>query len=156
LWHIAGVRAYVACGIPIYALDLNVPRLDRLIANPRRFDPDALARKPRAAVYRRVSQRTVIGDGDTRIELYPVRGHGDERMLMAFLPGRGLLYGSSNDIGAGTTQPTFNAFELVDRVEALRIPVTDYIAIHTAKMPWSRFRSLVRSQPVLSGKVDAK
>jgi hypothetical protein len=151
LWHYAGVRAYVARGIPIYALGLNVPRLRSFVQRPRTIVPDTLARHPRPAILRGVSDRLVIGEGETRIALYPIRGHGDERMMMAFLPDSGLLYGSSNDIGIGIDEPTFNAFEVVARAEQLHLPVRSYVAIHTPKMPWMRFKAIVRNKPVLSG-----
>jgi len=151
LWHIAGVRPYVARGAPIYALDLNVPRLRTLIANRRTLVPDELAKRPRPPIFRPVIDRLDIGTGPTRIELYPIRGHGDERMMMAFLPSLGLLYGSSNDLSAEPAQPTFNAFEIVARVEDLKLPVRDYVAIHTPKIPWPKFRAVVAEQPVLSG-----
>jgi hypothetical protein len=151
LWHIAGIRTYVARGIPIYALGANLDRLRRQIAAPHRRDPDELVRHPRVARLVGVSGAVRIGSGGNRIELYPIRGHGDERMLMAYLPGAHLLYGSSNDIGVGQpARATFNAFELVSRVDALHLPVHDYVAIHTAKMAWSAFRGIALGQPPLS------
>ncbi len=151
LWHIAGIRTYVAHGIPIYALDANLARLRQEITAPHRRDPDELAQHPRRARLTGVSGRVRIGSGSNRIELYPIRGHGDERMVMVYLPGAQLLYGSSNDIGTGQPpRATFNAFELVSRVDALHLPVRDYVAIHTPKMAWSAFREIALGQPPLS------
>jgi hypothetical protein len=149
LWHIAGVRPYVARGTPIYVLDQNSARLAKFIARPHTVMPDELTKAPRASELRPVASRTVIGEGTARIELYPIRGHGDSRMMMVFLPELGLLYGSSNDAGSGGNATTFNAFELVARVDALHLPVKDYIAIHTGKMPWSDFRTIVTQKPVI-------
>ena len=149
LWHIAGVRPYVARGTPIYVLDQNSARLARFIARPHTMMPDELTKSPRAPELRPVSSRTVVGEGPTRIELYPIRGHGDSRMMMVFLPELGLLYGSSNDAAAGGAATTFNAFELVARVDALHLPVKDYIAIHTGKMPWADFHTIVTQKPVI-------
>jgi hypothetical protein len=149
LWHIAGVRPYVARGIPIYVLDHNAGRTARFIARPHTLMPDDLSKSPRAPELRGVTERTVIGEGVSRIELYPIRGHGDARMMMVFMPGLRLLYGSSNDTGAGGTAATFNAFELVSRVDGLQLPVKDYIAIHTEKISWADFRTVVAEKPVL-------
>lgn len=149
LWHIAGVRPYVARGTPIYVLDQNSARLDRFIARPHTVMPDDLSKSPRAPELRPVTDRTVIGEGPARIELYPIRGHGDARMMMVFLPELGLLYGSSNDAGSGGAATTFNAFELVSRVDGLRLPVKDYVAIHTEKMSWASFRAIVAEKPVI-------
>jgi hypothetical protein len=149
LWHVAGVRPYVAQGTPIYVLDQNAARLTDFIARPHTMMPDALAKSPRAPELRLVTDRTVIGDGPSRIELYPIRGHGDARMMMAFLPALRLLYGSSNDAGSGGTASTFNSFELVSRVDGLHLPVKDYVAIHTEKMPWMNFHAIVIEKPVI-------
>jgi hypothetical protein len=149
LWHITGVRPYVARGTPIYVLDQNSARLAQFIARPHTVMPDALSKSPRAPELRPVTDRTVIGGGPSRIELYPIRGHGDARMMMVFLPELGLLYGSSNDAGSGGMASTFNAFELVSRVDGLGLPVKDYIAIHTEKMSWVNFRAIVAEKPVI-------
>ena len=150
LWHIAGVRPYVAAGVPIYALGLNLPSLRALIDNPRRLDPDDLSAHPHAALLRPVSGRTVIGDGVNRIVLYPIAGRADERMLMAYFPALNLLYGSSNDVSAELRRPTFNAFEIVARVRALNLSVADYVAMHTSLMPWTEFETIVSERPIIS------
>jgi hypothetical protein len=150
LWHIAGVRPYVALGIPIYVLDRNADRVTRFIERPRTIVPDRLAKAPRRPSLRSVGQLTVLGSGASKVELYPIRGHGDARMMMAFMPANGLLYGSSNDDAAPQPGVTFNAFELVARVEVLRLAVKDYVAIHTAKMPWAEFRADVAKRQVIS------
>ena len=92
--HLGGVREYVARGIPVYALDLNRPILERLLAAPYGETPDLLARAPKAATFKWIAGRTVIGSGDTRVELYPIRGENGERMLMAYFPAHRLLYAS--------------------------------------------------------------
>jgi hypothetical protein len=150
LWHIAGVRPYVAQGTPIYVLDKNQTRLEKFIARPRTIVPDTLAKSPRAPKLIPVADRTVIGEGNSRLEIYPIRGHGDARMMMVFFPTLGLLYGSSNDLGSGNTSATFNSIELVGRVDSLHLPVKSYVAIHTDQIPYDQFRSVVKQSPVIS------
>ncbi len=104
--HLSGIREYAARGIPIYALDLNVPILSRMIAAPRTITPDALAKAPQAGKFTAVSVRTTIGTGETRIELIPVRGETGERMMVAWFPGAKLLY-SSDLIQRGRAAGTF-------------------------------------------------
>ncbi|MGH8146596.1 MAG: hypothetical protein ACREPY_09700 [Rhodanobacteraceae bacterium] len=152
-WHIAGVRTYVARGIPVYVLDANKTRLAREIGASHSQLPDALSRHPRPADLRVVSDKTTIGTGPTQLDIYPIRGHGDERMMMVYMPGEHLLYGSSNDVNLKQKpkpRATFNAFELVRRVRMLELPVQHYVAIHTAKMPWDEFRHIVLTQPAIS------
>jgi glyoxylase-like metal-dependent hydrolase (beta-lactamase superfamily II) len=92
--HIAGVRQAVAEGIPIYALDLNVAILQRLIAAPHHDIPDDLAQSPRAPKFVPVTGRTTIGSGETQIELLPYRTVTAERQMMVYLPSPRLLYTS--------------------------------------------------------------
>ena len=92
--HLGGVREYVARDIPVYALDLNVPILNRLVAATYSTAPDRLARAPKPAAWREVSAKTTIGEGKTRLDLIPVRGEGAERMMIAHFPALNLLYAS--------------------------------------------------------------
>jgi hypothetical protein len=139
--HIGGVREYVARKIPVYALDLNLPILERLVKAPRTFSPDALAGKPAAPQWRTVAAKTVIGTGDTRIELLPVRGEVGERMMMAWLPGLRLLYASdllqrSRD-GKSFFMPGMLA-ETIAAVHREQIGSPENaIAMHLAPTPWT-------------------
>jgi hypothetical protein len=139
LWHFAGARTYVARGIPIYALDLTIPLLTTFLAAPHTLDPDELSLRPRAADLRAVSKAMTIGDGSTAIQVIPIRGNGDERMLMVYFPQQRLLYGSSNDVAKRPSGAvgTFNLPDIVSAVQRLGISVNTYVAIHTLTMPWS-------------------
>jgi hypothetical protein len=63
--HLAGIREYVADGIPIYALDLNEPILNRVIAGSRTSKPDALGRSPRKQQFDLVHDKKVLGQEPT-------------------------------------------------------------------------------------------
>lgn len=139
----------------MYALDANQARLQHLIDSPFTLDPDPLALHPKPARLVPVHAAATLGKGPTRLTIYPIRGHGDERMMMVYLPGPHVLYGSSNDVNLRQKpQPraTFNAFELVRRVEALKLPVREYVAIHTDPLPWRAFRKIVMTQPAISSR----
>src|SRR5262249_18496705 len=45
--HIGGLREYAAEGIPVYALDLNRPILERLLSAHHHLEPDTLAAQVR-------------------------------------------------------------------------------------------------------------
>lgn len=92
--HFGGVREYVGRGIPVYALDLNLPILNRMVKSSRRLTPDARERKPRKPDFRVVSAKTMLGEGANRLELYPVHTETGERMIMTYFPQHHLLYGS--------------------------------------------------------------
>lgn len=140
--HLSGIREYVAREIPVYALDLNVPILSRMIAAPRSITPDALARTPRTPKLTAVSARTTIGTGDTRIELLPVRGETGERMMVAWLPGAKLLY-SSDLIQRGRTPGSFFMPMMLAEVAAVaereQLGVIDRVfGMHLPPTPWTQ------------------
>ena len=144
--HIGGVREYVARGIPVYALDLNRPLLERLVAAPHRSVPDSLARAPRRPIFRLVARKTTVGAGVNRLELYPVGTETGERMIMVYLPGHRLLYAS--DLVQGPVQggsflmPQYLS-ELSDAVKRERLMVDTVFAMHTGPTPWAKVTAAV-------------
>ena len=139
--HLAGVREYVARGIPVYALDLNLPILQRLVAAKHVAMPDALQQKPRKADFRAVSKKLVIGSGESRVELFPVQGEGSERMMMAYLPGLKAIYASDllqyNRARTGFFHPVYPA-ELAAAVAREGLEAGQTWAMHMAPIPWSK------------------
>jgi hypothetical protein len=146
--HIGGVREYVARGVPVYALDLNRPILERLLSAPHRRVPDRLASSPRKPDFRIVTHKTVVGTGPNRLELYPVRTETGERMLMVYLPDRQLLYGS--DLVQGPL-PDGSFFmpqylsELMDAARRERLSVNTVFAMHAGPIPWTKITEMVTS-----------
>ena len=140
--HFGGIREYVARDIPVYLLDLNVPQIRRALESPHRSHPDALAKAQRAPVLRAVSGRTVVGDGPNRIELYPFRGETGERMMMAFLPGPGILY-ASDLYQSGRGGPPEYAWEVADAVRREKLSVTTVFAMHSDPASWQSLLDLV-------------
>ncbi len=136
--HLAGVREYVARGIPVYCLDLDVPILSRLVAAPRTRFPDALARNPKKPDFRIVAGKTLLGTGPNRIEIYPLRGETSERQMMVYFPEHKLLYGSDpfqkDDHGYFYPQ---TVWELVHAVEREKLPVDTFFMMHVEPTPWS-------------------
>ncbi|MGH8377354.1 MAG: MBL fold metallo-hydrolase, partial [Gammaproteobacteria bacterium] len=92
--HIGGLREYVARGIPIYALDLDKPILERLFKSSHRYRPDDLQKHPRAPKWRLISKRIVLGSGPNRLELIPYHTETGERQTMVYFPQYKLLYTS--------------------------------------------------------------
>jgi glyoxylase-like metal-dependent hydrolase (beta-lactamase superfamily II) len=144
--HVGGIREYVAKGIPVYALDLNVSILTRILKAPRTFAPDTLSKAPKAPVFRSVADRMTLGSGDTRMELIPVRGETGERMMLVWFPGLKLLY-SSDLIQRDRTGKSFFMMEMpaevvntvarekldgIDKVFGLHLPPTDWSEITSA------------------------
>ena len=136
--HFAGVREYVARGIPVYLLDVNQPIIKRLIEAPYHTFPDTLALSPRKPNLKIVSSKTVIGSGDNRLELYPVRTESGERMLMVYAPAQRLLYGSD----LVQRLPDGNFFmpqylsELTEAANREHLVVERVFAMHSQVLNW--------------------
>ena len=137
--HLGGLREYVARGIPVYALDLNRPILERLLKADYSAHPDALARAPKPAKFTWVSGKTTIGTGDTRLELYPVRGENGERQMVAYFPSQRLLY-TSDEVqpqrGGGFFMPEY-LLEVRDVIARERLDVSRIFGFHASLTPWS-------------------
>jgi len=137
--HIGGVRPYVASGIPIYVLDLNLPIIQRLIDAPYASQPDRLEQERRLPNFQAVSGRIQLGEGPNRLELYPIRGEGGERMLMVHFPGHNLLYGA--DLVQRQRDGTFfmpqYLSELVEAADREGLTVENAFAMHIGVTAWS-------------------
>lgn len=139
--HVGGIREYVARGIPIYPLDLNVSILTRIATAPHTFTPDTLSRQPKTPLFKPVSERTVIGTGDSRVELLPVRGETGERMMIAWLPGAHILYSSDliqhDRTGKGYFMPEMLA-EVASTVEREHLTGVERVfGMHLTITPWA-------------------
>ncbi len=142
--HIAGVREYVAEGIPIYALDLNRPILERMIAAPHTMQPDELQRSPRQPQFRLVHDKTIVGTGPNRIEIYPLRGETSERQMMVYFPGHHLLYGSDSfQTHDGKFFFPQEVSELTDAVKREHLQVDRFFMMHIGSTPWSELGKAV-------------
>lgn len=143
--HIGGIREYAARGIPIYALDLNRPILTRLLAAPHKLNPDALAKSPRAAKFNFVSQRTVLGSGENRIEIIPFRTVTGERQMMVYFPEAKLVYTSDlfSIRADGTLFLPEMAQEAVDAMTRENLAVDRVYGMHYNPMPVKQLRDAI-------------
>ena len=101
--------------------------------------PDALAKTPRSARFTWVSGKVVVGSGDTRLELYPVRGENGERMMAAYFPALKVLYTSDEiqrDRSGGFFMPEY-LLEVRDLVHREHLVVDRVFGFHVAPTPWS-------------------
>ena len=144
--HLAGVREYVARGIPIFALDLNRAIIERLLKADYSNHPDALANRPRTPRVTWVSGKTVVGSGDTRLEIYPVHGENGERMLLVYLPTSKLLYASDEIIRLRNGEFFMPEFlvEVQSAVQRYGLPVDRVFGMHLGPTPWSEVESAIR------------
>lgn len=144
--HIGGVREYVARGIPVYALDLNVPILTRAVRAVHRTVPDSLARAPRAPVWRVVTAPMTVGSGAMRVQIIPYRSQTGERQMMVYFPEHKLLY--TSDLFAPTDSTHFFTpeylREAVDAVRAHHLTVEQCFGMHYGLTPWTTILTALR------------
>ena len=139
MWmHIGGLREYAARGIPIYALDVNVPTVRALLASSHTQAPDSLARVRRAPTVRPVSALTTLGTGTNRMELRPARGQHGSSMMLVWFPATRLLY-ASDIVIPDAFEPVFTrayAEELQRIVRRAGLDVERVFAEHLPVAPW--------------------
>jgi hypothetical protein len=133
--HIGGIREYVARGIPIYALDLNVPILTRAATAVHRSLPDSLARAPRAPIWHAMTGPTTVGS----VRIIPYRSETGERQMMVYFPSARLLY--TSDLFAPTDSTHFFTpeylREAIDAVDANHLTVERCFGMHYGPLPWT-------------------
>lgn len=137
--HLGGVREYAAQNIPIYALDVNRPILERILAAPHTIEPDALQKDPRKAVMKYISGKIVLGEGPNRLELYPIRSESGERMIMIYFPQHQMLYASDliqKNRDGSYFMPQYLS-EVVDAAVREKLTVKNVFAMHAEITPWS-------------------
>ncbi len=141
--HVAGVRQAVSLGIPVYILDLNQPLLDRMVAAPHTIHPDALAQSPKSPHWQIVSGKTVVGSGENRVELYPLRGASTERQYMVYFPSHKILYASDTLVlnEDGSLYDPELMREVVAAATRNHLDVTTVFAMHQEPVPWSQVQS---------------
>jgi len=143
--HIAGVRQAVAEKLPVYALDLNLPILKRMVAAPHTLRPDDLQTHPELAHWVAVSGMHQIGRGPNRVVLYPLRGASTGRQYMVYFPGHRLLYASDTLVleSAHKLYDPELMREVMQAVEREHLPVDTVYAMHQGPVPWSHVVGLV-------------
>jgi hypothetical protein len=143
--HIAGIRAYVALGVPIYCLDLNQPIVARLAHAHFSHPSDELELHPREPRFIPVSGKTVIGSGPTAIELYPLRGETGERQMIAYFPAQRLLYGSDpfQEGADGRYRTTQSVSELLAAAAREGLHPQRFFLMHVAPTDWSKLNESI-------------
>jgi hypothetical protein len=154
--HIGGIREYAARGIPIYALDLNVPILTRAIQAVHHSMPDSLARAPRAARWHVVAAPISVGSGPTRVQIIPYRTETGERQIMVYFPEHRLLY--TSDLFAPIDSTHFFTpeylREAVDAANKNHLVVERAFGMHYAPIAWTNILAALSaaSPPALAGR----
>jgi hypothetical protein len=145
--HIAGVREAVAQGITVYALDLNAPILERLLAAPHTQRPDDLQRTPRAPHFVFVTDPVTIGSGAERLTIYPYRTQTGERQMMVYMPQSRLLYTSdlfSTDSGPDDWFTPQYLAEAVGAIERYHLEPKTVFGMHYGQTPYQTLLDVLK------------
>lgn len=146
--HVGGLREYVARGIPVYALDLNRPILEKLFAAPHRLNPDALEKRPQAAKITYLAKAAELGKGENRIVIYPLRELTGERQMVIYFPARKLLY--SSDLFQRAPSGGFflpqTLWEAVDAVRRKKLEVKTDFGMHVGPTGWNDIEAAVQNE----------
>jgi hypothetical protein len=140
-WHVAGIREYVARGIPIYAREQNVEAIEEIARSPHTLDPDSLARAPRAAMIRVVTMPMAIGTGQNAVQVLPIK-YGEQPMLMTWLPNANLLHTAEmvQPLGPEGSLILPEALSEIQRTVAeAKVPTKGLrvIGMHMSPTPWT-------------------
>jgi glyoxylase-like metal-dependent hydrolase (beta-lactamase superfamily II) len=136
--HVGGIRFDVGAGLPIYALDLNLPLLERLLAASPAAAGGEEHDRPRPANWRVVAKKEVVGSGANRMELYPLRGASTERQYMVYFPEHRLLY-ASDTLVMNENHTLYDPqlmHEVRQAVEREHLAVDTVYAMHEGPTPW--------------------
>ncbi|HWU74767.1 MAG TPA: hypothetical protein VN137_14890, partial [Sphingomonas sp.] len=141
--HIGGLRQYVAEGVPVIALDLNRPQLERLFDSPHLQVPDDLARSRRKPLLRLIDRPISIGSGASIMRLIPLRTVSGERQMAIYWPARRLLY--TSDLMTvqpdGLWLPQYRD-EIASVIAREKLDVETVFGMHYAPTAWKKVQSM--------------
>jgi hypothetical protein len=131
--HIAGLRPYVAAGIPILTTPDAKGVIEQVVAARHTMHPDALSRSPKAPRIEIVAAKRVLDDGTNRVELYDF-GPTEHiaQILLAYFPKEKLLFQAdlwdilSTDLAIAGT----DAVNMARKIQELGLPVERIIPVH--------------------------
>ena len=131
--HVAGVRPYIAAGIPILTTPDAKGIIEQVAASRRTMYPDALSRNPQAPKIQTVVDRRVLDDGTNRVELYDF-GPTEHitQMLVAYFPKEKLLFEAdvwdpiSTELAIGGS----DTVNMAKKIRALGLDVERIIPVH--------------------------
>ena len=135
--HSRGLRRYVAEGATIVTHRINAPYFERIFANPKTLNPDALSKAKKEPTFETLTTKKVMTDGNQVIELHHMAGNGhNEGLLLAYLPKQKVLveadaYNPPAQPNAPVAMPVSPYTEnLVATIDRLKLDVETIVPIH--------------------------
>jgi glyoxylase-like metal-dependent hydrolase (beta-lactamase superfamily II) len=141
--HIAGLRVYIAAGIPIIATPDAKEVIERLAASRHTMHPDALSRHPRPPVIETVADSRILDDGTARAEIYAL-GPAPHvaQMLVAYFPKEKLLYVADlmDVLAPELVIAGVDGVAMGSKVKSLGLEIDQFVPVHGAPITGEQFR----------------
>lgn len=145
--HTGGLREYIAEGATVVVPPGNKTFVEQIAQSKFTLTPDALALNPRPPVIETFEKKRVFTDGKRTVELYSIgpTSHVDD-MVMFYFPKEKILFQGDmfSPLDGGGIPPIIEInYELVKKVEELKLDVETLVAVHSGAIAWKDFRQAV-------------
>jgi len=147
--HTGGLREYIAEGATVVVPPGNKTFVEQISKSKFTIKPDTLALNPRPPVIETFEKRRVFTDGKRTVELYSIgpTSHVAD-MTMFYFPKEKILFQGDmfSSLDAGGIPPAIEInYELVKKVEELKLKVEILIGVHSGAVAWKDFLAAVNS-----------
>jgi glyoxylase-like metal-dependent hydrolase (beta-lactamase superfamily II) len=139
--HSGGVRTAVAEGMTIVTQVANKDYFQKVLANPSKINPDAMAKSDNLPNFLPVEDLLVLENGGRTVEVHRIKDsvHG-ETLMMVYLPKEKLLIEADAFTPPAPNtpppaQPNANNVNLVENIERLKLSVDKILPLHGRVVP---------------------
>jgi len=149
--HTGGLREYMAEGATIVTPPGNRTFIEQIAKSRFTLKPDTLMLSPRTPLVETFEGRRTFTDGKRTVELYSIgpTSHVNE-MVMFYFPKEKILFQGDmfSPLDVGGIPPIIEInYELVKKVEELKLDVDTLVAVHSGAVAWKDFRRAVMDAP---------
>lgn len=151
--HTGGLRTAVAEGATLVTSALAKPWFEKILANPNRIAPDAMARSGRSATVTGVDGKRVFTDGNRVVEIHDIKdGVHANGFLMVYLPLEKILiqadaYTPLPPNAPVPASPNGNHVNLVDNLERLQLKVERILPLHGRMVALADLHNAIGRKP---------
>lgn len=149
--HTGGLREYIAEGATIITPPGNRAFIEQIAQSKFTLKPDALALSPRTPLVETFENKRTFTDGKRTVELYSIgpTSHVNDMVLFYFPKEKILFQGDMfSPLDTGGLPPIIEInYELVKKVEELKLDVETLVAVHSGAVAWMDFRRAVAAAP---------
>lgn len=151
--HAGGLRAAAAAGAIVVTSEQARSWFERVLANPNRISPDALARSERKVTVTGVNGQRSFTDGVRSVEVFMIEESAHAQgFMMVYLPRERLLIQADAFTPAAPGTPTpavpnANHVNLLQNIERLNLDVERILPLHGRMVPLSELLTAAGRKP---------